>query len=257
MKELKITPLGTVSPYCKDTKNCSGFMIEYDDKRYLLDCGNGTTRNMNMKEDLKNLKVFISHLHVDHYGDALCLAQAALVYDRLKYIDKNIDIYIPEDDYIENTNNHIEDYYFLHSLTKEYPINIIDYKELNLKEDDITIKSIYVPHQVKAHAFRIDTPVGSVVYSGDTGSKNNLREFAKGADLLICETTFLKNQNRGVDSHLYTTDTANIAKDAQVKKLMLTHFWPETDKEEYVNEVKDIFENTIYAEEGKTLVLKK
>lgn len=255
MNELKITPLGTVSPYCKDTKNCSGFLIEYNNQKYLFDCGNGITRNMNMIEDLKNLKVLISHLHVDHYGDVLCLAQAALVYNRLKYIDKNIDVYIPGDDYINN--KHIEDYRFLHNLTKEYPINIIDYNDLVINDGDVKIQSIYVPHQVKAHAFRIDTPIGSVVYSGDTGSNNNLRTFAKNVDLLICETTFLKKQYRHVDSHLYTYDAASIAKDANVGTLMITHFWPEISKEEYVNEVKEIFNNTIFAEEGKTIKIKK
>ena len=41
-----------------------------------------------------------------------------------------------------------------------------------------------------------------------------------------------------------------------VKKLLLTHFWPEIDKDEYVNEAKEIFENTEAAVEGKKLILK-
>ena len=254
LDELIIVPLGTVSPYCSNDKNCSGFLIKYNNKNYLLDCGNGITRNMKMNEDLKNLKVFISHLHVDHYGDVLCLAQSALVYNRLGLIDEKLDIYIPGDDYLNSKKKHIEDYYFLHSLEKEYPINIIDYEYLHVDDDNLKVSSIYVPHQVKAHAFRIDTEIGSVVYSGDTGSKNNLREFAKNCDLFICESTFLKDEMRRCDSHLFTTDAALIAK---VKKLMLTHFWPETDKNKYVDEAKEIFENTIFAEEGKKYILKK
>jgi ribonuclease BN (tRNA processing enzyme) len=42
-----------------------------------------------------------------------------------------------------------------------------------------------------------------------------------------------------------------IAKEAGVKKLLLTHFWPEIDKQKYVDEAKDIFENVHAAEEGK------
>ena len=44
-------------------------------------------------------------------------------------------------------------------------------------------------------------------------------------------------------------------KDENVKKLILTHFFPEIEKEEYVNEAKEIFENTTAAEEGKILKL--
>lgn len=257
MDELIVMPLGTVSPYCKNEKNCSGFLIKYGDKNYLFDCGNGVTRNMKMSEDLKKLKVFISHLHVDHYGDVLCLAQAILVYNRLGLIDEKLNIYIPGDDYLNLKKEHIEDYYYLHSLENEYPINIIDYEHLHIYDEDIKVTSIYVPHQVKAHAFRIDTPLGSIVYSGDTGTKNDLREFAKNCDLFICESTFLKDETRRFDSHLYTTDAALIAKEANVKKLMLTHFWPEIDKAKYVEEAKTIFQDTIFAEEGKKYILKK
>ena len=30
MDEIVVTPLGTVSPYPKDNKNCPGFLIEYN-----------------------------------------------------------------------------------------------------------------------------------------------------------------------------------------------------------------------------------
>jgi ribonuclease BN (tRNA processing enzyme) len=48
--EIVVTPLGTVSPYCKDDKNCPGFLIEINDKRILLDCGSGITRLLNMQK---------------------------------------------------------------------------------------------------------------------------------------------------------------------------------------------------------------
>ena len=108
-----------------------------------------------------------------------------------------------------------------------------------------------------ASAFRIDTNVGSIVYSGDTGWKNNLREFSKDADLLICESTYLEGQLRNGDNHLYASEAGIIANDSNVKQLLLTHFWPHISKELYVKEAKNYFDNTNYAEEGKTLILKK
>lgn len=44
MNEIIITPLGTVSPYSKESHNCPGFLIEYQEEKVLLDCGNGITR---------------------------------------------------------------------------------------------------------------------------------------------------------------------------------------------------------------------
>ena len=73
---------------------------------------------------------------------------------------------------------------------------------------------------------------------------------------MICESTFLKNQAKKSDYHLYAYEAALIAKEANVKQLMLTHFWPEIAKEEYVKEAKQIFSNAFAAEENKKIILR-
>ena len=69
--------------------------------------------------------------------------------------------------------------------------------------------------------------------------------------MLICESTILKGQNKKSDNHLYAYEAAQIAEEANVKKLLLTHFYPEIDKQRYVDEAKSIFKNVQAAEEGK------
>lgn len=276
MNKIIITPLGTVSPYCKGTKNCPGYLIEYRDYKYLFDCGNGITRMLNFPNDLNKLKIFISHLHPDHFGDLPTLFETLLVYKRLGYISDNIDVYIPNKDirkeivHFEENPKDFDDwgydktitkpslvYEWLKEFEKECPINIIGYNNISFQNNDLSLKSLEVPHQISSYAFRIDTDSGSLVYSGDTGTKNNLRNFAKDTDLFICESTYLIGQTRSSDNHLYAHEAASIAKDANVKELLLTHFWPEIDKELYLNEAKEIFDNTLVAEEGKKLILRR
>lgn len=48
-----------------------------------------------------------------------------------------------------------------------------------------------------------------------------------------------------------------IAKYANAKKLVLTHFWPEEDTKLYLDEALEIFENTIIPAEGKPLILRR
>lgn len=271
MSNLIITPLGTVSPYSKNGKNCPGFLIEYGNNKIMLDCGNGCTGILDFPNDLNNLKVFISHLHPDHYGDLLSLMQAVFVYKKHGLINNDIEIYIPDNDtisrcidsniddfpFFKTSYEHIIDYKFLMQLANKYPVIFNGYSHINKKYNDIKIETIKVPHQVCTYAFKITTPAGIVVYSADTGTSNNLREFAKNCDLFICESTFLKGQYRLEDAHLFAWEAASIAKDANVKKLLLTHFWPEIDKMEYLKEASEIFTNTSVAEEGKKLILKK
>ena len=91
----------------------------------------------------------------------------------------------------------------------------------------------------------------TIVYSADTGYKNNSLEFfAKNCDLLICESSFLKGQFKKTDSHLYAYEAAHIAKIANAKKLALMHFWPEIDAQEYIDEAKEIFNNVVACQEN-------
>lgn len=270
MDEISITSLGTVSPYPTKNKNCSGYLIKYGDRKILLDCGHGASSLMNFPEDLINLDIIISHLHVDHYADILAIAQTAYVYKRLGFINNDINIYLPGNDqidysyYEDNGWDDIEKKYSKkHTLPYEYiksfeefcPIKIHDIKEI--EEEDLQIKFLRVSHPIETYASRIYTPFGDIVYSADTGTDNKLREFASNCDLFICESTFLRGQCRAENNHLFAYEAAEIAKDANVKKLLLTHFWPELDKELYVNEAKSIFKNTEAAIEGKKLVLRR
>ena len=255
MDELIVMPLGTVSPYCFKNYNCSGYLVTYHNQNYLLDAGNGISRYMKLPEVLENLKILITHLHPDHFEELSVLCQAALVYKRLGILNNDLEIYIPGGDYING--KHTIEYNFIHSFEDKYPVKVIDYDKINIQNKDLKITSLRVPHQVVANAFRIDTNVGSIVYSGDTGSENDLREFAKKVDLLICESTYLDGQTRRENTHLYAHDAGMIAHDAKVKKLLLTHFWPHINKNYYVKEAKTYFENTDKADEGKKLILKR
>lgn len=272
MDELILIPLGTVAPYPKDGKNCPGFLIKYDNQNILLDCGNGCTRLMNLEKDLNNLKIFISHLHPDHFGDLISLLQAIYVYRKFGLIETPIDLYIPDNDFVNETiddydedgwykpktvKKHSLEYRYIEKYAKEALVTLKGYAEESFKFGKTIIKTSYVPHPVYTYAIRINTEYGDITYSADTGTNNRLNLFAKNSDIFICESTFLKGQFRATDTHLYAHEAAQIANKAEVEKLLLTHFWPEIDKQKYVEEAKEIFPNTEAAIEGKQLILRR
>jgi ribonuclease BN (tRNA processing enzyme) len=91
-----------------------------------------------------------------------------------------------------------------------------------------TVESVPVEHNPESIAYRvIGEDGGSVVYSGDTDYSENLIELAKNTDLLICESAMPDSmQTRG---HLTPSMAGDIASRAGVKKLVLTHFYPDCD----------------------------
>lgn len=252
---MEVKVLGSVSPYCKGTKNGPGFLIRTENDKILLDCGSGITRLLNMNEDLENLVVVLSHLHKDHYADIGSLAYASFVYHNLGLLKNRVIVYIPSLDRL----NALE-FYDFQLLTNLGDEQYLDVRIYDVSDTFVVGKSRISfssnPHSIKSNAIRVSDGECTLVYSGDTGFKNNsLVDLAKNSSLLICEATFLKNQKGMKDYHLTTIEAATIARDAGVKKLMLTHFWPEIDKQEYVKEASQIFDDTIAAEEGKILKL--
>lgn len=248
---MKVIPLGTVSPYCKEDKNCPGFLVTKNGYKILLDCGSGISRLLNFPEDLNNLIIIISHLHKDHYSDLASIGYASFVYKNLGLLKNKIKVYIPREDTFS------QDYEYLMNFGDEHYMEFIPYELSNLiKHDNFTVSFSLNPHQVTTYSIKIKYNSKTLVYSSDTGYKNNsLETFAKDADLLICEATFLDGQAKKSDNHLYAYEAALIAKNANVKKLTLTHFWPEIDKQNYVNEAKKIFLNTDSAIEGKQIII--
>jgi ribonuclease BN (tRNA processing enzyme) len=113
-------------------------------------------------------------------------------------------------------------------------------------ENGVQVSAILVQHApvFPAMAYRIDTPSGSVVISGDTGPCDNVVRLAQGADVLVHEVIDVpylagrisKLVNREAiiqhltESHTAPEDAARIAQRAGVKTLVMTHLVPGDDE---------------------------
>ena len=99
-----------------------------------------------------------------------------------------------------------------------------------------------------------------IVFCGDTTYCENLVHLAKGADLLIHETTFSQQEEDLAKRNFHSTTTiaAKVAKQAQVKKLILTHISPRYNSNNnklaitesgLLVEAQSVFPETILAED--------
>lgn len=106
-----------------------------------------------------------------------------------------------------------------------------------------------------AFAFRFDTQDGSIVFSGDTSRNENLIRMAKGADILVHEAMDMNWPGRMLpeprsasdeaklrhllEAHTDVAQLGDIARDADVQTLVLTHLGPPTTSDEaYLAQVK-------------------
>ncbi len=243
--------LGSVSPYPKADNNCVGYFI-YDtnnNQKILLDCGNGITRLMKFPSDLENLTIIISHLHKDHYADLSAIAYASYVYHNLGLLNSKVKVYIPN-------SKDLEDYHYLTNYGTENYMDFYEYDEkTELNINGINVSFCQTQHNIKTFAMNVIKENVKISYSADTGFDENISTFFQNADILICESSFLKHQKNGNINHLSAEEAGILAKKSNTRKLILSHFWPEIDKSNYLNEAESVFENVEVAIENKEYIL--
>lgn len=84
-----------------------------------------------------------------------------------------------------------------------------------------------------------------LTYTTDTRPTDSIRENAKDSDLFICEGMYGEKEKIAKAreyKHMTFYEAAQLAKDAQVKEMWLTHYSPSlTRAEEYMDDVRKIF----------------
>ena len=97
-----------------------------------------------------------------------------------------------------------------------------------------------------------------ILFVSDTRPVSQTIKFAKDADLLIHESTFLdEHKQNAIDSlHSTVTEACEIAKKAKVKQLALFHFSARIDdKKTIIDEAKKTFANTFVARDFDEILL--
>jgi ribonuclease Z len=135
---------------------------------------------------------------------------------------------------------------------KENNIPLHFYENLKKGEDFVTSAG----EIIKNEWLTVDAPKGKTYcFCADTRYNESMIEHIKDADLIYHETTYLDHlRDRAYDRfHSTTKQAAEIAKKADVKKLLIGHFSSKYDTlEEFETEAREVFPNTELALEGVT-----
>ena len=97
----------------------------------------------------------------------------------------------------------------------------------------------------------------TVVYTGDTRPTLGVIEVARGADLLIHDSTFGEEERARAEEtgHSTAAQAAEVAREAGARRLVLTHISPRYTREapELLAEAKAVFPESIVARDGLTI----
>jgi ribonuclease Z len=87
------------------------------------------------------------------------------------------------------------------------------------------------------------------VHVGDSGRTDDILEVCQGADALVIEATYLKEETEMARdfAHLTAGQAANLAKEAGVGQLILTHISRRYRERDVVKEARAVFPNSVVA----------
>lgn len=247
--QVKLQVLGSGGPELDDGRASSGYLIWYKNKaRVLVDAGAGSSVEYGKSgakfEDIKG--ILLSHLHVDHSADLAAYIKGSYFTSR----SADIGLYGPAaNDLMPSTSDYLQrllgdkgTFVYLNDYVNkrddaDYKVVATDVPLLKGQTstyalgNDITAKSTFVHHgPVAAVAWRVELAGCSIVFSGDMSNQFDvLSSFANEADILVANNAVPDNATgAALNLHMTPSIIAKIAKKAQVKQLVLSHFMKRT-----------------------------
>ncbi len=246
---MRLTVLGSAASYPGPGRACAGYLVRTAGTSLLLDCGNGVLANLGRVADPVALDaVFVSHGHMDHFADLFAL-QAALRYAPTGPVPP-LPLYLPVGLFErmaallgERGGHELREAFRVHEVEPGAVIEV----------GDLTIAAHAVDHAESACAFVVTGDGGRLCYTGDTRLGEAVRNAARGAGTLLADAT-LPEEYAGRAPHMTPAEAGELAADAGVRTLVMTHLWPTVDREAALLRARERFGGrVIVADENTTL----
>jgi ribonuclease BN (tRNA processing enzyme) len=250
---MDIDVLGVCAAYPAACDACSGYLVTSGQIRLLVDCGPGVMGNLPRVSSYFDLSgILISHLHSDHYLDLHPLRYALTysIYRPEGFMP--IPLLMPPGEYTRMFSGALDDQEKFNQVFSSEDMSI----PRHFDEGKLTIDFALMKHPLQSFAVRITDSQGKkLVYSGDTAYNETLIELAQDADLFLCEAT-LQNQYAHLagNGHLTAAQAGDVARQARVKKLVLTHIWPEYDRTVSLEEAAATYSGPLEIAETNTRI---
>lgn len=234
---MKLTIIGPWGGYPKANEASSGYLLEHEGFRLLIDCGSGVLSKMQQFIRPADLDAcIISHYHADHIADIGVLQHALLIDMYLSGRKKTLPIY-----------GHPYDEQGFTALTyKEQTKGIAYDPDRPLSIGPFTVRFLKTNHPVPCYAFHIEADGKSLVYTADSAYHPDFAGFAKECDLLLSECNFYANMDGNNAGHMSSKDVGILALEAKVKQVILTHLPHFGDLEQLVKETAEYYSGPVH-----------
>ena len=225
--EITVVGSGTVVPRLERRQSC--VVVEAAGETLLFDLGSGAVRGM-LRAGLDPFavdRIFFTHFHPDHTVDVVPLL-FSINYGAEEERSRPLYLTGPEPFRA-----------FWGSVTRvwgefmlgDYPTRVSELPHECLSPLDLPgCRLSWAPaaHRPESIAYRLDNEEGSFVYTGDTEYSESVVDLARGAQTMLIECSF--PDESPVPGHLTPSGVAEVASQAGVRRVVLTHVYPAADE---------------------------
>lgn len=188
--------------------------------------------------------ILLSHFHVDHCADLAPFIFAT----KYSGFSRTKPLTLMGGSGIRTLYTKLDDAYGGHLDMSGYDFKIVELEEqgssMAISNEGLQLSWAKAAHKPESRSFRFDDASGfSCVYSGDTGYCPDLINLAENADVLICESAMPDDQR--VAGHCTPSIAGGMAARANVKKIVLTHLYPECDTVDIAGQCSSSFNGDI------------
>lgn len=212
----KVMIVGSGSPQYEVDRGQPSTLVQYKDKYFLIDCGNGTVNTLVENGIYPKMinNVFLTHQHFDHNAEFWDVFMGGSVMPGGR---KTLTLVGPDVGILFNTTityykDDIDQRIEGLGLTNNaaiYDSTIMDITENTTFElDGVKISTFWLDHGLTNYAYKFEADGQTVVVTGDFRDSAGLAEFAQGADIFVIDgmltSTFDYNPNEDVRTMLKT-----------------------------------------------------
>ena len=259
MSNTTVTLTGTGVPHAAPGRAGAGVLVRYKDIALQFDAGRATVLRLSEAGVTPTTltAVFVTHYHSDHVVDLADVVLTRWIQENmtkagpmpivtptgsaLRFVERMLEAY---DDDIHIRQEHTSNVDLRMSVTSFTP-SFEEQEVWRSVDGAVVVHAVAVHHEpvMDAVAYRVTTPDGSVVISGDTRVCDEVFTLAQNADVLVhevCRTRALTAGAVGTpfekifDYHSDSVTLGEFAQRYNTKHLVLTHLIPSPRNEEDV-----------------------
>lgn len=243
---LTLTPIGVGAAYARPGEAQSAYLVAAKGTYLCLDLGAGALNRLQTRIAPERLSaIVISHLHPDHCVDLLSLR----VYmawgpgngHRVRVLGPAglRDLLVG---------------FVGASGWDAFDFEVLDEPSGAVVIGDVRLSWTEVPHTKPTFALRVDAGDRSVTYGADCSPNEALVELASRTDVLVAECSLGTPPASGDAIHLTAADAGTLARRASARRLLLTHCYPEHDRDAVAAAAAAAFGGPVaWATQGQTV----